>query len=117
MNQPAKLSKTGITGWRRVTASDLRTSTENSQIMEVQSRHARLGTGLSPTATEISNRCAVRSRKQARLRRVALDALKQQLPHAARHRYLQALFVLRRPWFQSNDVGMRVDLLHAHLQE
>src|ERR1019366_10737113 len=30
MNQPAKLSKTGITGWRRVTASDLRTSTENS---------------------------------------------------------------------------------------
>jgi hypothetical protein len=31
MNQPAKLSKTGITGWRRVTASDLRTSTENSQ--------------------------------------------------------------------------------------
>jgi hypothetical protein len=85
--------------------------------MEVQSRHARLGTGLSPTATEISNRCSVRSRKQARLRRVALDALKQQLPHAARHRYLQALFVLRRPWFQSNDVGMRVDLLHAHLQE
>src|SRR5664280_356018 len=33
MNQPAKLSKTGITGWRRVTASDLRTSTENSQRM------------------------------------------------------------------------------------
>src|SRR5664280_2242608 len=31
MNQPAKLSKTGITGWRRVTASDLRTSTENSR--------------------------------------------------------------------------------------
>ena len=35
--------------------------------MEVQSRHARLGTGLSPTATEISNRCAVRSCKQALL--------------------------------------------------
>src|SRR5664280_1748465 len=32
MNQPATLSKTGITGWRRVTASDLRTSTENSRI-------------------------------------------------------------------------------------
>src|SRR5271157_618404 len=31
MNQPAKLSKTGITGWRRVTASDLRTSTGNSR--------------------------------------------------------------------------------------
>jgi putative DNA methylase len=34
MNQPAKLSKTGITGWRRVTASDLRTSTENSHIKD-----------------------------------------------------------------------------------
>src|ERR1035441_5143654 len=36
MNQPAKLSKTGITGWRRVTASDLRTSTENSRSITVE---------------------------------------------------------------------------------
>ena|ERR1019366_5703614 len=35
MNQPAKLSKTGITGWRRVTASDLRTSTENSRSLPI----------------------------------------------------------------------------------
>src|ERR1019366_5626415 len=38
MNQPAKLSKTGITGWRRVTASDLRTSTENSRICDAARR-------------------------------------------------------------------------------
>jgi hypothetical protein len=31
MNQPAKLSQTGITGWPRGTASDLRTPTENSR--------------------------------------------------------------------------------------
>src|ERR1039457_1013116 len=41
MNQPAKLSKTGITGWRRVTASDLRTSTENSP-RSVRRKPARL---------------------------------------------------------------------------
>src|ERR1035438_6061540 len=41
MNQPAKLSKTGITGWRRVTASDLRTSTENSQLND----HTDCGVG------------------------------------------------------------------------
>src|ERR1035438_8512809 len=39
MNQPAKLSKTGITGWRRVTASDLRTSTENSRSSSSDSVH------------------------------------------------------------------------------
>src|SRR5271157_2606239 len=37
MNQPAKLSKTGITGWRRVTASDLRTFTENSRTFTFRS--------------------------------------------------------------------------------
>ena len=43
MNQPAKPSKTGITGWPRGTASDLRTSTENSRYTNHSGKQRRRG--------------------------------------------------------------------------
>ena len=88
-----------------------------AQIVEVQFRHTRLDADLFPTVTKISYRCAVRAPEQAILETLAFDALEQQFPNAPRHRDLQSLFVLRRPWFKSNDVGMGIDLLYAHLEE
>src|SRR5271157_633900 len=87
-----------------------------AQIMEVQSRQTRLDACLLPAAPEISYWLTVLPREQAIFGTLAFDALEEQFPHAAGHRDLQSLFVLRRARFKANDVSVWIDLLHTHFE-